>query len=171
VFTPAGSATWERGAGSVGERGMRNRIEMDQRLSLPVSARLLLLGNAILVAPAFWATVRVLNHLESRWTPLTLYRAPLLGVLLMVILISIIGTWRGSHRATNWMLILFSVFVAVCVWESAMTFATYERSSDDISEIALAGWWAISWGLLGFGWLGLNVWYFSGRWGMVPRTS
>jgi hypothetical protein len=157
--------------GTEGLKIRRGRYEMHQRLNLPPNARLLLLGNAMLVAPALLGTVRVLSHLESRWTPLTLYRAPLLGVLLVVILISIIETWRGSHRATNWMLILFSIFVGVCVWESAMTFATYERSGDDISEITLAGWWAISWGLLSFVWLGLNVWYFYGRWGMVPRTS
>ena len=24
---------------------------------------------------------------------------------------------------------------------------------------------------ISFLWLGLNVWYFYGRWGMVPRTS
>jgi O-antigen/teichoic acid export membrane protein len=142
---------------------MKDRNEMDQRLNLPVSARLLLIGNALLVAPAFWATVRVLNHLESRWRPLTVYRAPFLGLLMGTILISIVMTWRGSHRAANWMLILFSIFVGVSVWESAMTFATYERSGDDISEITLAGWWAICWGLLSFVWLGLNVWYFYGR--------
>jgi hypothetical protein len=150
---------------------MNARNGIHQRLNLPVSARLLLIGNAMLVAPAFWGTVRVLNHLESRWTALTVYRAPLLGLLMGAIFISIVMTWRGSHRATDWMLILFSIFVGVCVWESAMTFATYERSGDDISEITLAGWWAISWGPLGFVWLGLNVWYFYGRWGLVPRTS
>jgi hypothetical protein len=144
---------------------------MHQRLNLPLSARLLLLGNAILVAPAFWATVRVLNHLESRWTTLTVYRAPFLGVLMGAILISIVMTWRGSHRAANWMLILFSIFVAVCIWESAIGVDQLQRLGINLSEIGLVGWLGILWGLSGFVWLGLNVWYFYGRWGMVPRTS
>jgi hypothetical protein len=145
--------------------------EKDQRLNLPASARFLLLGNALLVAPALLATVRVLNHLESRWSPLTLYRAPFLGVFLVVILIAIVRTWRGSHRAANWMLILFSIFVGMSIWESAMTVGKLESSGIDISEILTEGWWSIAYGLLNCVWLGLNVWYFYGRWGMVPRTS
>jgi hypothetical protein len=150
---------------------MKNRNEMNPGLKLPPSGRLLLLGNATLVAPALWATVGVLNHLEYRWTPLTPYRAPFLGVLLAGVLFSIIETWRGSHRAANWMLILFSIFVGVCIWESATTLGQLERAGIDFSEIGILGWLGILWGALGFIWLGLNVWYFYGRWGMVPRTS
>jgi hypothetical protein len=87
------------------------------------------------------------------------------------ILISIAMTWRGSHRAANWVLILFSIFVGACIWESATTFYLLVRAGIDFSEIGIVGWFEILWGLLGFVWLGLNVWYFYGRWGMVPRTS
>lgn len=135
------------------------------------SARLLLLGNAMLVAPALWATVGVLNHLEYRYTLMTPHRAPFLGVLLGVILILTIETWRGSHRAANRMLLLFSIFVGVCIWESATTFDQLEHAGIDLGEIGILGWLGILWGALSFVWLGLNVWYFYGRWGMVPRTS
>jgi hypothetical protein len=144
---------------------------MHQRLNLPPSARLLLLGNALLVAPAFWATVGVLNHLESRWTALTTYRAPFLGLLMVAILISIAMTWRGGHRATNWMVILFSIFVAVCIWESAIGVEQLRHLGINMSKIGILGWFEILWGALSFVWLGLNVWYFYGRWGLVPRTS
>jgi hypothetical protein len=150
---------------------MRHRTEMNQRLNLPLSARLLLIGNAMLVAPAFWATVKVLNHLESRWTPLTIYRAPFLGLLMGAIFIFIVLTWCGSHRAANWMLILFSIFVGVCIWESATTVGVLERAGINFNEIGIVGWLGVLWGLLGFAWLGLNVWYFYARWRMVPRTS
>ena len=125
----------------------------------------------MIVAPALWETVKVLNRLENRYTLLTPYRAPLLGILMGIILISIIGTWRGSHRAANWMLILFSIFVGVCIWESAIFFGRIERAGIDFSEIGMLGWFGILWGALSFVWLGLNVWYFYGRWGMAPRTS
>ena len=144
---------------------------MDQRLHLPLSARLLLLGNAMLVVPALWRTVDVLNHLESRLIPLTAYRAPLLGALMGAILISIAMTWRGSHRAANWMLILFAVFVGACIWESAVALTQLEQVGIDFNQLGIVGWFEILWGALSFVWLGLNVWYFYGRWGMVPRTS
>jgi hypothetical protein len=142
---------------------------MDQ-LHLPPVARLLLLGNAMLVAPALWPTVSVLNHLESRYIPLTEHRAPFLAVLMGAILISIAMTWRGSHRAANWMLTLFSIFVAVCIWESATGFYELVRVGVDFSEFGILAWLGILWGALSFLWLGLNVWYFYGRWGMIPRT-
>jgi hypothetical protein len=113
--------------------------KIDQRLNLSPIARLLLLGNALLVAPALWATVGVLNHMEYRWTLLTPYRAPLLRVLLGVILISIVMTWRGSRRAANWMLVLFSIYVGVCIWESAIFFGRVERAGIDLSELTVAG--------------------------------
>jgi hypothetical protein len=149
---------------------MKEKKEMDQRLDLPSSAKLLLLGNVALVVPALYGTLWVMTHSLNRWTSITRYRAPYLAMFLAVTLISIIKTWRGSHRSANWMLILFSIFVGVCIWESAMAVGKGERLGIDISEITLAGWWAIFYGLSSFVWLGLNVWYFYGRWGMVPRT-
>ena len=143
---------------------------MDQRLNLPTSARLLLLGNAVLLAPALWETVKVLNHLEYRWTPLTAYRAPLLGLLIGVIFVLIVVASRGSHRAVNWMLTLFSFFVGTCIWEGASSFRGLERSGIDLRQIGIVGWLGILWGSLSFVWLGLNFWYFYGRWGMSPLT-
>src|ERR1700732_4642927 len=135
---------------------MKGRNEMGQRLNLPPSARLLLLGNALLVAPALWRTASVLNHLENRWARLMPYRAPLLGLLMAGILILVAMTWRGSHRAANWMVVLFSVFVAVCIWECATTFGQMERVGIDFREIGILGWTEILWGALSFIWLGLN---------------
>jgi hypothetical protein len=153
---------------------MNERNEMQQRLKLPLSARLMVLGNALLVVPALWRTVKALKDLtavEPRLIPFAVYRTPLLAILMGAILISIAITWRGSHRAANWMLILFSVFVGVCIWESATTFGLLDHVGIDFSEIGIVGWFEILWGVLGFVWLGLNIWYFYGRRGMVPRTS
>jgi hypothetical protein len=69
------------------------------------------------------------------------------------------------------MLILFSIFVAVCIWEGAIGFYQLVRVGIDFSEFGILGWFAILWGALSFLWLGLNVWYFYGRWGVIPRTS
>ena len=69
------------------------------------------------------------------------------------------------------MLTLFSIFIAVCIWEGAIGFYQLVRVGIDFSEFGILGWLEILWGALSFVWLGLNVWYFYGRWGMVPRTS
>jgi len=155
---------------------MKDENEMDLRLNLPPGARLLLLGNVALVASALLPTVRILNNLDFndadfRWSVLTVYRAPFLGVFLLLILFLIIETWRGSRRAANWMLALFSIFVGMCIWESARTVGMLEHSDRDLKEILRDSWWSIAQGVLGCVWLGLIVWYFYGRWGMVPRTS
>ena len=57
----------------------------------------------------------------------------------------------------------------LCIWESATTFYLFVRV--DLSEFGIQGWFEILWGALSFVWLGLNVCYFYGQWGMIPRTS
>jgi hypothetical protein len=71
----------------------------------------------------------------------------------------------GQLDADTVFLIRGSVYMG-----SATTFGQLERLGIDFSEIGILGWCGILWGL-SFVWLGLNVWYFCGRWGMIPRTS
>ena len=143
-------------------------------MSPPLSAKVLLLGNVMLVVPALWRTLEALKNLkymESRLIPLAAYRAPLLAMLMAAAIIFVALSWRGSHRAVNWMLTLFSIFVAVCIWESATTFYLLARVGIELREIGILGWLEILWGVSSFVWLGLNVWYFYGRSGIVAGMS
>jgi hypothetical protein len=136
---------------------------------LPMSARLLLLGNAVLLTPALWFTTEVLSHPEIRRTALAVYRAPLLAVLVVIILLLVVASMRGNLRAIKWMLILFSLFVATLIWESATSLTIVEDSGIDLGNLGLEGWLAILWGPFGFVWFVFNFWYFYGRWGITPR--
>jgi hypothetical protein len=140
-------------------------------LRLSIAGKSLLLGNVALIAPAVRGTFVVMTHPMLRWSATTEYRAPYLFILFATALISIAWTWFGSRRAANWMIVLFSAFVAVCIWDSSMQASKAEHLGIYMNELTPTAWLAISYGFITLAWLGLNIWYFYGRWDMVARTE
>jgi hypothetical protein len=140
-------------------------------LRLSIAGKSLLLGNIALIAPALQDTFVVMTHPLLRWSATTEYRAPYLCVLLATAIISIAWTWLGSRRAANWMIILFSVFVAVCIWDSSMQASKAEHLGIHLNDLTPAAWLAVSYGFISLAWLALNIWYFYGRRGMLARTE
>jgi hypothetical protein len=145
--------------------------DSNARMALPKGAKLLLVGNAALTGFLLWGTTFVILHPMDRWPSFGRIRAPYLAILLAIILALIIKGWRGSRRAINWMVVLYSIFVGVCIWDGAMIVANAERLGIEVSQLTAISWMVLLYAPMNCLWLGLNVWYFYGRWGMVPRTS